>query len=175
MPAERVTIHYRRPPDRLQVFEQVVVDRTPRHIVTYLPRTDLARPVRAGGQVILEPDSPVVWFTYPGEWHDIGRFYLASGQLTGVYANILTPVVMDGERWETTDMFLDVWIPVGGEPSLLDEEELREAVERGWVDPTTAERARGHAAELVEAARAGRWPPAHVAEWTLERVRERLG
>ena len=172
---ESVTIHYRRPPDRLQVFEQTVVERTEEYTVTLLARADLPRPVLAGGRVILEPEAPIVWFTYPGLWHDIGRFHLAGGEFTGYYANVLTPVVMSGARWETTDLFLDLWLPAGGEPEILDEEELEEAERERWVDAETAARARRHAESLRDAARRSEWPPAHVEAWTLERARARLG
>lgn len=172
--AERVQIHYRRPPDRVQVYSQEVVDATGERIVTWLPQAGLPRPAMAGEEVILDTNAPVIWFTYPGKWHDIGRFHLADGSFTGCYANLLTPVVIEGPRWETTDLFLDVWVPAEGEPRILDEEELAEAVERGWVDAATAAHVRRHAAELLERAVRGEWPPAEVREWTLERVRERL-
>lgn len=171
---ERVEIHYRRPPDRVQVFQQKVVDVTAERIITWLPRAGLPRPAMAGDRVILDPEAPVIWFTYPGKWHDIGRFHLADGSFTGCYANLLTPVVMEGSRWETTDLFLDVWVPAEGEPLILDEEDLAEAVERGWVDVATAAHVRGHAAELLEGAVRGDWPPREVREWTLERVLARL-
>ena len=175
MARQRVTIHYRRPPDRLQLFEQEIVHATPEVTITYLARAGLERPALAGERVILEPDAPVVWFTYPGEWHDVGRFHLAGGEFTGYYANVLTPVAMHGSRWATTDLFLDVWVPIEGDAELLDQEELAEAVERGWVDAATAARARDHAETLLSGAREGSWPPAHVREWTLERERARLG
>ncbi|HEX6924863.1 MAG TPA: DUF402 domain-containing protein [Longimicrobiaceae bacterium] len=168
----RVTIHYRRPPDRIQVFDQLVLERTPDCTVTFLPEAELPRPVAAAGRVILEPGAPVVWFTYPGLWHDIGRFHLANGEFTGYYANILTPVAMEDDRWETTDLFLDVWIPADGEAILLDEEELDQAVELGWVDAELAEKARSHARDLLSAARNGLWPPKHVELWTVDRARD---
>ena len=170
-----VVIEYLRLPDRVQRFEQALVHRTAEYAVTYLPAARLERPVRAGGRVVLEPGSPVVWFTYPGEWFDIGRFHLAEGRFTGIYANLLVPVEMEGDRWRTTDLCLDVWAGVDGEVELLDEEELEEAIARGWVDGITAARARAEAAELLRRAREGSWPPPHVAEWTLEKVRKTLG
>jgi predicted RNA-binding protein associated with RNAse of E/G family len=170
-----VVIEYRRLPDRVQRFEQALVHRTAEYAVTYLPAARLERPVRAGGRVILEPDSPVVWFTYPGEWFDIGRFHLADGRFTGIYANVLTPVEMEGDRWRTTDLCLDVWAGVDGAVELLDEEDLAEAIARGWLDGITAARARAEAEALLRRAREGSWPPAHVREWTLEKVRETLG
>jgi predicted RNA-binding protein associated with RNAse of E/G family len=169
-PAAWVDIHYRRLPDRETVFRQRVVHREPGVVVTLLPSADLPRPVRVNGRAVLEPGSPVVWFTYPGLWHDIGRFHTPDGRLTGFYANVLTPVEMSGERWRTTDLCLDVWLGADGALELLDEAELAGAEERGWLDAVTARRARAEAAGLVEAARAGTWPPAHVHEWTLARA-----
>jgi predicted RNA-binding protein associated with RNAse of E/G family len=170
-----VTIHYRRPPDRIQRFEQAIVEETDEHVVTYLARADLSRPIVVAGEVVLEDGSPVVWFTYPGAWHDIGRFHRADGTFTGIYANVLTPVKMRDGEWETTDLFLDLWIPLAGGAMVLDEEELAAAVAAGWVAQETAQRAREEAASLLARAAAHEWPPAHVSWWTLERVREQLG
>ena len=139
-----VTIHYDRPPGRVELFHQ---------------------------EVVLEDGSSVVWFTFPGAWHDIGRFHRADGTFTGFYANVLTPVEMDGDDWWTTDLFLDVWLPPDGAPVILDEAELDEAVGRELVERTVAERARLEAEGLQAAAEAGSWPPAVVREWTLERAR----
>jgi predicted RNA-binding protein associated with RNAse of E/G family len=170
-----VVIEYRRLPDRVQRFEQALVHRAPEYVVTFLPAARLERPVIAAGRTVLEPGSPVIWFTYPGEWFDIGRFHLADGRFTGIYANVLTPVEMEEHRWRTTDLCLDVWSGVDGRVELLDEEDLAEAVARGWVDEITAARARTEGAELLRRAREGSWPPAHVAEWTLDTVRRTLG
>lgn len=172
---DTVHIHYRRPPDRLELFEQLIVAERDDCTVTFMPAATIPRPVRVDERTILEPGAPVVWFTYPHQWHDIGRFHLRDGRFTGCYANVLTPVAMQGRRWETTDLFLDVWVPDGGTPVLLDEEELADAERRGWVPPETANRAREHARGLLAEAGRGRWPPAHVGEWTLERVLARLG
>jgi predicted RNA-binding protein associated with RNAse of E/G family len=165
-------IHYRRLPDRVQVFRQLVLEDAGDYVVTYLPAADLPKPVVAGGRTILEAGAPVVWITYRGRWHDVGRFHLADGTFTGVYANVLTPVEMDGARWDTTDLCLDVWLGSDGDARVLDEDELRAAEDAGWVDATTARRARAEAAALMEGARRGEWPPREVHEWTLERARE---
>jgi predicted RNA-binding protein associated with RNAse of E/G family len=167
---DRVEIHYRRLPDRLSIFRQRVVHRDAEVVVTLLEAAQLAKPVRVDGVTVLEAGAPVVWFTYPGRWHDIGRFHTADGRFTGIYANVLTPVRMRGDVWSTTDLCLDVWLGEDGVPRLLDEDELREAERRGWTDMATAARARSEAAALMESARAGAWPPAHVHEWTLARA-----
>lgn len=173
MTAGAVRIHYRRPPDRLQVFEQALVHDGIEYVVTCLPHAALAKPVTVDGRVVLEPGAPVVWFTYRGDvWHDVGRFHLADGTFTGLYANVLTPVLLDGAEWHTTDLFLDVWMGADGRVEILDRDEFDAAVDAGWVDANTAVRALAEAERLAADARAGAWPPAHVREWTLERVRK---
>jgi len=158
-----VEIHYRRPPDRLDIYHQVIVRETPKCVVTRLDAANVKRPLVVAGEVVLEPGSPIVWFTYPGRWYDIGRFHRADGRFTGWYANVLTPVeitppdpgVPDSRlRWETTDLFLDVWLGVDGTLALLDEDEFQAAITAGWIDPPTAAIARATAESLL--ARAAR-------------------
>ncbi len=168
----RVEIHYRRPPDRVQVFRQIVVHDAPDYVVTLLESAELDRPVTAGGRVVLEPGAPVVWFTYRGAWHDVGRFHLADGTFTGVYANVLSPVAMQGDQWETTDLCLDVWLGTDGRLEVLDGDELEEAGRRGWLSMHVRRRALAEAQSLVNLARQGRWPGPEVLEWTLERARQ---
>lgn len=169
-----VEIRYRRLPDREQRFVQRVVDESPERVVTLLDAAELSRPVRVHGEPVLEAGSPVVWFTYPGRWYDIGRFHLADGTFTGFYANVLTPVRMEGDRWETTDLCLDVWVGADGRIEILDEPEFAAAVEEGWVDTATATIARETAETLENAARQGVWPPDDVYRWDLERARGAL-
>ena len=169
-----VLIHYHRLPNRLQSFEQVLVADEGDYVVTFLPSASIPKPMLVRGEVVLEPGSPVVWFTYPGRRYDAGRFHRADGTFTGMYANLLTPVEMNGSEWETTDLCLDVWAGADGTVEILDEDEFVEAVQRGWIDSPTAEATRAQAETLAADARQGTWPPAHIHHWTLERVRTTL-
>jgi predicted RNA-binding protein associated with RNAse of E/G family len=169
--AEHVRIHYRRPPDREEIFEQAVLARTAECVVTFLPRAGVKKPLEIGGHTILEPGAPIVWFTFPGRWHDIGRFHTANGAFRGLYANVLTPVAgIESRTWYTTDLFLDVWLDARGEVRILDADELEEAVAAGAVDTALARRAEAEAAAIVASAGAGSWPPPIVAAWPLERA-----
>ena len=170
-----IAIHYHRPPDRTDIFEQLLVHSTAEYVVTYLESAPDRKSSRVDDEVILEPGSPIVWFTYPGRWYDIGRFHRADGTFTGFYANILTPVEMNGDRWATTDLFLDVWLSATGATTILDQPEFLAAVDAGWISAATAATAREHAETLAIAARQGLWPHPEVAEWTLEKVRKRVG
>ena len=169
-----IRIRYHRLPDRLQIFEQVLVADEGDYVVTFLPSASIPKAMRVGGELVLEPGSPIVWFTYPGRRYDAGRFHRADGTFTGVYANLLTPVEMNGTEWETTDLCLDVWAGADGTVEILDEDEFNEAVQRGWIDSPTAEATRAQAEALAADARQGTWPPAHIHHWTLERVRTTL-
>ena len=165
-----VHIHYLRPPDRVEIFTQSLLLDDPGVKITLASYIDVEHPMTIDGLVAFEL-SKAVWFTFPGAWHDVGRFHRADGTFTGCYSNILTPPTFhDGGIWHTTDLFLDVWIPSGGVATVLDEDELQEAEANGWVDAATADRARAEASALKEKAEAGVWPPPIVEEWTLERA-----
>jgi predicted RNA-binding protein associated with RNAse of E/G family len=169
-----VDIHYTRPPGRTTVFRQHVVQRTDDCVVTLLDHADIRRPVMVRGAAVLEPGAPVVWFTFPGHWHDVGRFHTADGRFTGMYANVLTPVeFITPAHWATTDLFLDVWVDEKG-AELLDAEELNAALGERAVTSELADRARAEAAALIRAAGEGTWPPAICREWTLERARAKV-
>lgn len=170
---ELVRIHYRRVPAREEVFEQIVLTRTPDCVVTYLPSATVTRPMELDGRIILEPGAPIVWFTFPGLWHDIGRFHTADLTFRGFYANVLTPVEgVHTATWHTTDLCLDVWQDADGSVHVLDADDLATAVAAGWIDERTARRAGTEASTIVERARLGAWPPAIVSEWTIQRARE---
>lgn len=169
-------IEYHRPPDHRQIYRQELILDAPDVKVSFQPSMPLDRPMVIDGRVALEPGSPVVWFTFPGAWHDIGRFHTADGRLTGIYANVLTPVELHRAatgpaRWVTTDLFLDLWHAVDADPVILDEEEFGAARAAGHIDSDTAERARSEADHLLAAASEGRWPPAVVNAWTLDHTR----
>lgn len=167
----KVRIRYLRTPDKLSVFEQDILLEREDVIVTLLTSSDVKRTMTVNGQTILEPGAPVVWFTFPGLWHDIGRFHTRSGEFTGWYANILTPVrLLSRTEWETRDLCLDVWVSNDGDTQLLDEDEFTHAVEQGWITPHEAQCARQEAERILQAAGRGQWPPQITREWTLERA-----
>ncbi len=166
-----VHIHYRRPPDRLEVFTQRLLLDAPDVKVTLAQSVSFDFPVLIQDRVALEQGSDAVWFTFPGLWHDIGRFHRANGTFTGLYANILTPPLFpEPGTWETTDLFLDLWLNPQGELLVLDVEELEEAERRGWVTPRQAERARQEVRRIRKMWEANEWPPPIVEEWTRERA-----
>jgi len=166
-----VHIHYLRPPDRKEIFTQDLILDTPTVKVTLARAVPFDPPIEIHGEIALEQGSDAVWFTFPGRWHDIGRFHRADGSFTGVYANILTPArIQEGGIWHTTDLFLDIWLTPAGKLLVLDRDELREALHRGWVSPETARRAEDEVTWIEGSFKEGTWPPPVVREWTRERA-----
>lgn len=170
----RVRIHYHRIPGQETIYDQRVVLERDDVVITLSDPLEIETPMMHDGRVMLEAGSLALWFTFPGAWHDIGRFHRADGSFSGIYANILTPPRIEGSVWHTTDLFLDVWWPSGDDVVLLDEDELDEACEREQIDAESARRAREEAERLLESARTGEWPPTVVEEWPLERALEAL-
>ena len=169
--SSQVRIHYRRPPDREEVFHQRAVLERQDVIVTLAEATKIDLPMMIDGRVVLEPGSAVVWFTFPGAWHDIGSFHREDGTFTGFYANVITPPKIEKHVWYTTDLYLDVWMNPDGTAKLLDEDEFQGAISQRLIDQPTADRARAEAGRLLDEARRGAWPPPIVREWTLEQAR----
>lgn len=167
-----VKIHYRRPPDRVSLYENELIWASEEVTVTVMRATRLARDVTVDGQIILQNGAPAVWFTFPGADHDIGRFHTRAGTFTGLYANVLTPVeFVSPLEWRTTDLFLDVWIGRNAtRAQILDEDELEHALAHHWIDAVTAAQARATARRLVGQYAAGTWPPPVVYDWPLERI-----
>ena len=168
-------IYYLRPPDREQIFTQHLIWEDAQVKITFSTDLTFDPPLRIDDEIVLETGSQVIWFTFPDAWHDVGLFHRADGTFTGTYANILTPCSFEEDRtWRTTDLFLDVWRDPAGRVQILDEDELEEAEEQGWVTEEVASRARAEARALKQQAEAGVWPPPVVNEWSLARARERF-
>lgn len=167
---DEIRIRYLRLPDHEQVYVQRMVFDGEDVKITLAEEIDVPSK-RVRGRLAMEPGSDVVWFTFPGAWHDIGRFYLTDHSFAGYYANILTPAVFgSGGEWATTDLFLDVWMSPDGQVTVLDEEQFLDAVQLGLIDATVAERALQEVQRIRDAAALGQWPPPVVKEWDLERA-----
>lgn len=167
----QVQIFYTRPPREPDIYEQALVLESPDVVITLGLDLQLSSPKVIDGKVAMEPGSSIVWFTFPGRWHDIGKCYLQDGSFTGIYANMLTPVeIHPGGVWRTTDLCLDVWLPPTGPARLLDREALEQAVSSGAISSEWAARAEHEAAELMDAYEGGSWPPPIVHMWDLERA-----
>ena len=114
------------------------------------------------------PGSMLVWYLWGDRDYEVGAFYHPSGTLLGYYVNFVRPPVFEPGRWVIDDLYLDIWVPAGGEPRLLDEDELTAAVAAGSLDEAEADGVREAAARILARIRAGRWQPPELRRWPAE-------
>jgi predicted RNA-binding protein associated with RNAse of E/G family len=71
------------------------------------------------------------------------------GYFRGWYVNLEQPQRRTSRGFDYEDELLDIWVAKGHEPELLDEDELDEAVRRGFVSPERATEIRAKAERLL--------------------------
>jgi len=175
-PLPLIHLHYLRPPNRRQIYKQHLIAQEPEAYVTLSTDLTLESPFEVNGTTILETGSRIIWFTFPNAWHDIGLFHKANGHHTGIYANILTPLKhVSPFVWETTDLFLDIWINPNDECTVLDEDEFTIAKQSKWISSTFAKNALTELKLLIDGHRNGTWPPQFIFQWDLDRALSQLG
>jgi predicted RNA-binding protein associated with RNAse of E/G family len=161
-----VTLEYLRPGKSTVVYrERLIIDRS--DVKVLLTDPDASRDIRVDGALILQAGAPILWFVFPGAWHDIGRFHLADGSFTGWYTNLCTPILMKGSRWSATDLFLDHWLPPSGDGRWLDEEEFSAAVASGVLTTELTDAARAERDRVKSLIASSAWPPAIVRQMNL--------
>jgi predicted RNA-binding protein associated with RNAse of E/G family len=153
----------------VQVFRQELLHDGPGCKITLLLHPPDAPPLPVG-EIELAGGGALLWFLFPGRSYEVASVYDPDGRLLGYYTNLLRPPEPGPERWELTDLCLDVWQPVGGDARLLDWEELETAVVAGWMGADEARRVEAEAVAVLRAARTGRWPPRIVRRHPLEAV-----
>lgn len=160
----------RRGPERVDRFEQELVVDAPDHkISVQVLGSDLA-PLRIDASTTLRPGALLVWYVWPGEPYEIGAFHDQDATFLGHYANVIRPPEVEPGGWTIEDLYVDLWVPAGGDPVLLDLDELEEARGRGWLSDGEADGARGVAEALLESARTGAWPPPLLRRWPPELI-----
>ena len=167
--ARRVQFEYRRPGKATEVFDQILVVDEPGYKVMLLERYG-GESITIAGEPALDTGASAVWFVFPGAWHDVGLFHRADGTPTGWYTNICTPVQVVGNRWSSTDLFLDHWLSRTGTDAWLDEDELEDAAATKLIGPDTFARALRERDAITTHVRQGDWPPPHVRLMNLERA-----
>jgi Protein of unknown function (DUF402) len=87
--------------------------------------------------------------TRPGDPFSVFLFMHDDGSLRGWYVNLERPQVRTPHGFDYEDDLLDVWIAVGAEPELLDEDELEEAVRLGFFSEERAAEIRANAERVI--------------------------
>lgn len=136
---ETVTLTYKRPPNRVNHFQQELLYLDDEVIVTS-QRVKPSSPIVQNGETVLADNFAAVWFVFTGLWYDVGKVYNLDNKWTGYYCDVMKPVRrsvdVNGKlnRFEITDLFLDLWINPDGTYEIQDEDEFEVAVQNGAID-----------------------------------------
>jgi GrpB-like predicted nucleotidyltransferase (UPF0157 family)/protein associated with RNAse G/E len=117
------------------------------------------------GKSVLSAGFPIVYFELIGKWFNIVKIRNMQGRHTGYYCDVTTPpkLLEDGSV-ELTDLFLDLWVSPDLRYKVLDEDELEEALEKGWIEKQLYDRAKKELRKLVTLVERGRFPPKLVRQ-----------
>lgn len=109
---------------------------------------EMDKPFVGSGVIIANTGYKWVTRWETGKPYIIYKFYDQNNVLVGIYSDICRPVKRVEGGFEFEDLYLDVWQVPGRDPVILDEDELMQAVEAGYVTSEEADAAR-KAAEYV--------------------------
>lgn len=167
---ETVTLTYKRPPDRINHFQQQLLYVDSDVIVTF-QRVNPSSPIVQNGETVLADNFAAVWFVFTGLWYDVGKVYNLNNEWTGYYCDIMKPVKRSmnttGELdcFEITDLFLDLWVNPDGSYEIQDEDEFEEAIQTGAISSELAEKARDTLSALIVEVETGKFPPQIVQKY----------
>ena len=167
---EMVTLTYKRPPNRVNHFQQQLLYLDDDVIVTS-QRVKPSTPIVQNGETVLADNFAAIWFVFTGLWYDVGKVYNLNNEWTGYYCDIMKPVKRRINAagaldcFEITDLFLDLWINPDGSYEIQDEDEFEEAIQTGAISPELAEKARDTLSALIVEVETGKFPPQIVQEY----------
>ena len=171
---ETVTLTYKRLPNRVNHFQQELLYLDDEVIVTS-QRVKPSSPIVQNGKTVLADNFAAVWFVFTGLWYDVGKVYNLNNEWTGYYCDVLKPVKrsvdINGKlnRFEITDLFLDLWINPDGTYEIQDEDEFEDAVQNGAIDAELERKALEVLRALIVEVESGRM------ERRLQEVMSRVG
>ena len=165
-----ILYEYTRPGKETVVYDQWLVHESESVVVLFMERYTGPK-LSIEGEQVIDVGGSILWFLFPGAWHDIGKFYLSGGTLTGWYTNLCTPWQTNGDDWSSTDLFLDQWTSVSGNSLWLDEGEFEDACANKLLMAGQQERTREERDRIQKKIHAGDWPPGEVEVMDLEEAR----
>ena len=136
---ETITLTYKRPPDRVNHFQQELLYVDEAVIVTS-QRVKPSSPIIQNGETVLGDNFAAIWFVFTGLWYDVGKVYNLDNEWTGYYCDVMKPVKRGADvagkpsYFEITDLFLDLWVNPDGTYEIQDEDEFEDAIQNGAID-----------------------------------------
>jgi predicted RNA-binding protein associated with RNAse of E/G family len=161
----KVTVRIRRLPEEVEEWEHELLLDDQELIVSEFIFSGLPRPSVLKGRTVTENGYRGILFEFVKEWYEIIKIWNHDGGLVGYYCNINAPPIRFEGGYEITDLFLDLWVFPDLEYIILDEDELLEGAERGWISSSMKMKAQEVLTELVNTVESGKFPPEIVNEY----------
>jgi len=167
---QRLHLRYVRLPDNAKDLYDELVYRSDK-IIVGRGRITSEHSITFDGKLVLAAGYQIVYFDLMQKWFSVGKVKNVEGKHTGYYCDIVTPPrLMDDGGIELTDLFLDLWVSPDLRCRVLDEEELEEALSKGWITEKLYTKAKKELSRLVSLVEKKRFPPDSV-----KRLEDELG
>lgn len=111
---------------------------------------ELEKPWKEGDTIIARPGYKWVTRWEAEKPYIINKFYDDSDNLIGIYCDVARPIRLIEGGFEFDDLYLDVWQATGEPIKILDEDELQDALQAGYITMSEADEAQRVAEELVK-------------------------
>jgi predicted RNA-binding protein associated with RNAse of E/G family len=116
------------------------------------------------GKTVLGAGFKIVYFEFLGKWFTVGKIRNLQGEHTGYYCDIVTPPRLLDDGVELVDLFLDLWVSPDLRYKVLDEEELDEALLKGWITKKLYTKAKKELQKLIRMVEDKAFPPPPVKD-----------
>jgi predicted RNA-binding protein associated with RNAse of E/G family len=160
--SSKLHLRYIRLPDRVSEYYDELVFRSEK-VMVGRSRITPTHPVAVEGEVVMGHGFEMTYFCLMGKWFDVCKIRNPLGKRTGYYCDIATPPkLLEDGGIEMTDLFLDLWVFPNLAYRILDEDELRHALQRELVTKELHDKAKKELDKLVKAVEDGQFPPREV-------------
>lgn len=160
----KLHLRYVRLPNQVSDIYDELIYRSEK-VVASKSQITSAHSVVFDGEVVLAYGFQIVYFELIGKWFTVGRIRNLEGRHTGYYCDIVTPPKpLEDGGVELTDLFLDLWVSRDLRNKVLDEEELENALSKGWITEQLYEKAKTELKKLINIVKKGKFPPYHVKQ-----------
>jgi len=133
-------------------------------IVSKFKFEELKSAFKIKDKAVVENDYTGICYEFLNKGFEIIKVLDLNNKLTGYYCNINRyPKMFDG-GYEVVDLFLDVWVFPDLEYVVLDEDELEEAFEKGWIKEEDKKFAEKVLENLIKDLKVKDFPPKIVGE-----------
>jgi GrpB-like predicted nucleotidyltransferase (UPF0157 family)/protein associated with RNAse G/E len=163
----RLHLRYiRLPAQILEMYDDLVYQS--RNVIIGRSQVTSTHSIRLGGKTVLEAGFPITYFELVGKWFNVVKVRNLRGEHTGYYCDISVPLkLLEDGSVEVTDLFLDLWVSPDLTYRVLDEDEMEEALKKGWISERLYTRAKRELEKLVAMVEMKDFPPQPVRQ--LER------